>query len=92
MFERSILKQLSSWAEKSQRKPLIIRGARQVGKTTAVNMFSKLSDNYIYLNLELSEEKRLFEQGYSVEELVSAIFFFKDLLNVGPKIFKVCSA
>ena len=78
MFERDIIEKLSSWAEKKERKPLILRGARQVGKTTAVNMFSRLFDQYIYLNLELKEEKRVFEQEYPIEELISAIFFYKD--------------
>jgi len=78
MFERDIIEKLSSWAEKKERKPLILRGARQVGKTTAVNMFSRLFDQYIYLNLELKEEKRIFEQEYPIEELISAIFFYKD--------------
>ncbi|MCK5097374.1 MAG: ATP-binding protein [Desulfobacteraceae bacterium] len=78
MFKRDIIKNLSAWGGKKERKPLILRGARQVGKTTAVNMFSKLFDQYIYLNLELKEEKRIFEQEYPIEELIRAIFFYKD--------------
>ncbi len=39
MFKRDILKRLSGWAEKKDRKPLIRRGARQVGKTTAIHLF-----------------------------------------------------
>lgn len=34
MFQRDILQQLLQWVEDSHRKPLILRGARQVGKTT----------------------------------------------------------
>lgn len=41
VFYRGILDDLKIWSEKEDRKPLIIRGARQVGKTTAVDMFSK---------------------------------------------------
>ena len=78
MFKRDIIKNLSAWEGKKERKPLILKGARQVGKTTAVNMFSKLFDQYIYLNLELKEEKRIFEQEYPIEELIRAIFFYKD--------------
>jgi len=36
MFERTIIRDLRNWANKSNRKPLIIRGARQVGKTTLI--------------------------------------------------------
>jgi len=78
MFKRDIIKKLSAWEKENERKPLILRGARQVGKTTAVNMFSKSFDQYIYLNLELKEEKKIFEQEYPIEELIRAIFFYKD--------------
>jgi predicted AAA+ superfamily ATPase len=36
------LKKLKQWLQKSNRKPLIIRGARQVGKSTLVQLFSDL--------------------------------------------------
>ncbi len=78
MFDRDILKKLSSWKEKSDRKPLILRGARQVGKTTAINLFSEQFDQYLYLNLEIKAERDIFEQGHSIEELLQAIFFYKN--------------
>lgn len=52
MFERRILKNLKQWADSKYRKPLILRGARQVGKTTVVNEFGKDFENYLYINLE----------------------------------------
>jgi uncharacterized protein len=78
MFKRDILRKLSAWAKKKDRKPLILRGARQVGKTTAVNLFSERFDQYLYLNLEQKEERSIFEQDYPIEELIQAIFFYKD--------------
>ena len=51
MFKRTILTELKKWAKKKNRKPLVIRGARQVGKTTVVNQFAQSFDQYIYLNL-----------------------------------------
>jgi len=86
MFKRDILEKLSAWKKRSDRKPLILRGARQVGKTTAVNLFSKQFDQYIYLNLELKEEKNIFEQEYSIQELIHAIFFYKDQTQIKGKI------
>jgi len=47
MFQRNALIQLRTWAAKSNRKPLVLRGARQVGKTTLVNEFGKEFDNSI---------------------------------------------
>lgn len=78
MFKRDILKKLSAWAAKDDRKPLILRGARQVGKTTAVDLFSEQFDQYLYLNLEQVEDRNIFERDYPIEELVQTIFFYKD--------------
>jgi predicted AAA+ superfamily ATPase len=86
MFNRDILKKLSTWAIKSDRKPLILRGARQVGKTTAVNLFSDQFDQYLYLNLEKKDERNIFEQNYSIEELIRAIFFYKDQVRRKGKV------
>lgn len=51
VFYRNILDDLEDWVKKEDRKPLIIKGARQVGKTTAVNMFSEKFEQYLYFNL-----------------------------------------
>lgn len=78
MIERTILKELELWAKKSDRKPLILRGARQVGKTTAVNIFASQFEQYIYLNLDKQEEKILFEREISFQDLLTSIFFLKN--------------
>lgn len=79
MFNRLVIKELENWASRENRKPLVLRGARQVGKTTAVNMFAKQFEQYIYLNLDLLEHRRLFENGYNIKDLIKAIFFFNNL-------------
>ena len=78
MFSRNILTSLRHWATKTDRKPLVIRGARQVGKTTVVNQFSKEFDQYLYLNLELPENRQPFEAFTTVEALVRALFFLQN--------------
>lgn len=50
MFERIAIQYLRQWAKKEDRKPLVLRGARQVGKTTLVKLFAKEFDTYIYMN------------------------------------------
>jgi predicted AAA+ superfamily ATPase len=57
MFKRNIETKLHKWAENPYRKPLILRGARQVGKTTVVNQFAENFENFISINLE--KEKTL---------------------------------
>lgn len=74
MFERRIQKQLHEWAEKNNRKPLILRGARQVGKTTIVEQFGKEFDNFLSLNLEKKEAKDLFESTDDVKMLLPLLF------------------
>lgn len=82
MFNRKLAKSLKEWKEKPQRKPLILRGARQVGKTTLVTEFSKQFDNYLYLNLEKKGISELFEKSDEIDELIGAAFFF---LNITRK-------
>ena len=76
MFYREIINKLKEWKERDNRKPLILRGARQVGKTTAVEMFSKEFDQYIALNLEKEEERKIFETSYPFQDLLMALFFY----------------
>ncbi len=52
MFFRKILNDLSEWAYDSDHKPLILRGARQVGKTTAIEMFARQFTHSISFNLD----------------------------------------
>lgn len=80
MFRRNIISELEKWVLKPNRKPLIIRGARQVGKTTVINQFSQAFEQYIYLNLELPEDKRPFEQFENFETLLETLFFLKNKL------------
>lgn len=55
---RSIDPLLTAWKEDTDRKPLLLRGARQVGKSSAVRAFSKQFEHYIEVNFE--EQPRLF--------------------------------
>ena len=80
MFFRSIIDELKSWKKQTKRKPLILRGARQVGKTTAVNLFSKEFKNYIYLNLEKKDDRSIFERNLSVKDTLDYILLTKNVL------------
>ena len=66
-FYRKIQKELQEWKDSPFRKPLVLRGARQTGKTTVINQFSKEFDTYIYLNLEKESDKKLFENNRRVD-------------------------
>ena len=76
MFNREIINNLKEWTVRDNRKPLVLRGARQVGKTTAVEMFAKEFDQYITLNLEKEEERMIFETSYPFQDLLMALFYY----------------
>jgi len=85
MFNRDIIGELKKWAVKANRKPLVIRGARQVGKTTAIEMFSKDFDQYIRLNLDKASEKEIFEKEYPFPDLLTALFLFAGKKRAGAR-------
>ncbi len=69
MIDRLLMTDLQLWSEKDNRKPLVLRGARQVGKTTLVDEFSKRYDVYIKLNLEQSADAYIFSKSDNVREI-----------------------
>jgi len=77
VFERAIEKRLSDWAAQKDRKPLLLRGARQVGKTFAVRRFAGRFDCFIELNLEHAGDREPFGRGLQVPELFQAIVLRK---------------
>ena len=74
MFGRRLEKELDSWANDPYHKPLVLRGARQVGKTTIVNRFGSKFENYLSVNLEKSDARKLFESTDNVKELLPLLF------------------
>ena len=78
MFQRAALEELIKWGDNPTHKPLIIRGARQVGKTTLVTQFANRFTHYVYLNLELPEDRKPFESFSTVDNLLQSIFFQKN--------------
>jgi predicted AAA+ superfamily ATPase len=79
VFHRIAIERLIKWSESPTRKPLVLRGARQVGKTTLVNLFAKNFDEFISLNLDKPAEKEIFENNKSTTELVGSLFFLKNI-------------
>ncbi len=85
MFQRTAIQYLKNWKTKINRKPLILRGARQVGKTTLIDLFSQEFDNYIKLNLEKKEDRILFDKIESIKELKQSIFYSHNISSVNGK-------
>jgi uncharacterized protein len=85
MFDRIAIQYLRQWAEKEERKPLVLRGARQVGKTTLVGLFAREFDTFIYMNLEEKENAELFAADYSFEDLQAGIYLKANVLQDSSK-------
>ncbi|MCL2809470.1 MAG: AAA family ATPase [Treponema sp.] len=63
-IDRKIDTDLLSWAQDSDRKPLLLRGARQVGKSSAVRHLAKQFDHFLEINIELDiNVQDLFSKG-----------------------------
>jgi len=66
---------LLSWKNAPVRKPLIVRGARQVGKTWLMKHFGKNEyEHVVYVNFEEAKHlQNLFETGYDTERILTAL-------------------
>lgn len=74
-MERLLMRELIRWKEKKNRKPLIIKGARQVGKTWLMQEFGRrYFENTIYINFENNQRmKNVFEMDYDTGRILSAL-------------------
>lgn len=74
-MEREAIAQLYEWKARPNRKPLIIRGARQVGKTWLMLEFArKAYKKYIYVNFEDEEMlKHVFEPDFDIARILEAL-------------------
>ena len=77
MFGRKIESKLRDWRSSVVRKPLILRGARQVGKTSIVRKFAEENfDNFLEINLENKDQKEYFGEAKNVDDFVKRVEFF----------------
>lgn len=74
-MKRKIQYHLRDWKENSRRKPLLLMGARQVGKTYALKRFGQIEyENTIYLNFEDNPKLcDLFEASLNPKDILKAL-------------------
>ena len=72
---RTAIEQLREWKANERRKPLIIRGARQVGKTWLMKEFGDSSyEKVVYVNFDNNEQMRnLFEGSLEISRLITGL-------------------
>lgn len=86
MLKRKIEKVLQEWKNRTDRKPLIVRGARQIGKTESIRMFGRQNyENVVEINFALQKKFRsIFDDGYDVESITKNITFIDPSLQFVP--------
>ena len=74
-MNRFLIREMIVWKNSSNRKPLIIQGARQVGKTWLMKEFGKQEfQQVVYLNFESSSRlKNLFTIDFNIERIITII-------------------
>ncbi|MCD8104682.1 MAG: ATP-binding protein [Lachnospiraceae bacterium] len=74
-MERLLMEQLKKWKDKKNRKPLIIRGARQVGKTWLMREFGKrYFAHTVYISFDNNERMRnVFAMDFDIQRIISAL-------------------
>ena len=74
-MERFLMRDLEAWRENPCRKPLIINGARQVGKTWLIKEFGRRHYKSVaYVNMDNNSAMReLFDTGYDIDVLIAGL-------------------
>lgn len=74
-MKRDAIKYLYEWKSRTNHKPMIVRGARQVGKTWLMRTFAEEAYNkYVYVNFEDNELIRnMFERDFDIERIIVAL-------------------
>lgn len=88
LLKRKIDTYLLEWKANQAHKPLIVKGARQVGKTASIIAFAKANyENVIAINfVEQPKYKRIFDDGYEVDTIIkNATFLNPEFIFVPGK-------
>ena len=83
-LERNIDSELTGWYASIPRKPLVLRGARQTGKSTSVRTFGQSKRLYVEVNLERFADRRLVTDSRTPEEFLQALQFRQNVASL-PK-------
>ena len=74
-MRRNAINELIRWKNDEERKPMVLRGARQVGKTWLMKEFGRTNyDSYVYFNFDEEDElKSIFEANKNPKRIVELL-------------------
>lgn len=74
MLKRKVDLFLKNWKENINKKPLIISGARQIGKTTSIRELGKTYESFVEIDfVKMPQFKTIFKNGYEVKNIIKEI-------------------
>ncbi len=79
LLRRKIDAFLAEWKKGSERKPIIVKGARQIGKTESIRAFGRANyKSFIEINFLLQKQYRdIFDEGFEVDKILKSISFHR---------------
>ena len=85
-LKRKVDEYLIKWKEKNHHMPLIVKGARQIGKTNAIEHFASHNyENFIEINfIEQKQYKSIFDDGFEVDTIIKNISLLNPSLKFIP--------
>ena len=81
---RTIFEHLIDWKKQSKRKVMLVRGARQVGKTYIIRELGKTFDNFLEINFEKDTDVRLlFDKNLNPQRIISELsIYYKQQITI----------
>lgn len=85
MLKRKIDDYLINWKQNPDRLPLIIKGARQIGKTSSIENFARNYRHFVEINFITEPQyTKIFSSGYSAESVIKEISFINPAFEFVP--------
>ena len=84
-LRRKIDDYLINWKKNPDRMPLIIKGARQIGKTSSIEHFAESYQNFVEINfIDEPQYTKIFSSGYSPDNVIKEISFINPAFKFVP--------
>lgn len=86
LLRRKIDQYLHDWKQRGERQPLVVKGARQVGKTASIMQFATANYKHVVaINFVLQQKyKAIFDDGYEVDDIIRNLTLVNPAIDLEP--------